>query len=313
MTPEEIDACTDAWREVTTATDDDVARAAARLDAWERPAGYDPADLEDHPRPTRGAESRVRERLRAESQPPPAPWGWSAGMAAAMTTAALLLLSIGGPPQSDPWDDVPDVAEVPEPVGLDAVLTEGLSELQASEHVALTVEGDGVLSGDTDSPRIAWQGGTLGVDVTPGQGIDLRVATDEGEIAVLGTAFTVDRDPRRGTTVTVEHGHVRVSCRGVDPVDLLDAGELLCPSRAALLGDARKAAGSDDFAAVMAAADRGLRMGDVDALGGELLFVRLEARVASGDASGARADAEAYLAAGGPRATTVEEILAGLE
>ena len=311
MTRDEIDACMEEYREVTAATAEDLERASARLDAFEHPSGYDPADLGDAPGPARGAAARVEARLREASQPPPAPWGWSAGMAAVMVTVALLLLSIGGPPvlDEDPWADAPVAAEVvPEPAAFDATLG-AEAEVRPSEHVLLRVDGEGELRGDAEAPRIAWARGALVVEVTADRGVDLQVRTAEGTVAVVGTAFVVDRDARRGTRVTVRHGVVRVACLGVDTVALTDGQDVLCPARAALLGAARKAARAADHRAAITAATRGLAMGADDAVGGELLFVRLESLIASEDTDAARVDAEAYLESGGPRVEAVEAIL----
>lgn len=309
MTRDELDECMEEYRELTAATTEDVERASARLDAFEHPAGYDPADLGDAPGPARGAAARVEARLREASQPPPAPWGWSAGMAAVMVTVALLLLSIGGPPvlDEDPWADAPEPVAVA-PAQLDTALGSE-PEVRPSDHVVLHVDGDGDLTGEAAAPRIAWSRGALGVEVAPGQGVDLQVSTPEGTVAVVGTAFAVDREARRGTRVSVSRGAVRVTCRGAEPLTLTDGQDLLCPARAALLGAARKAARAADHRAAVTAATRGLAMGADDAVGGELLFVRLESLIASEDTDAARVDAKAYLESGGPRVEAVEAIL----
>lgn len=312
MNREELDACIEDWRGVTAATEADITRAQQRIDAVERPAGYDPSELKAHPRPSRGAAARVEARLHARSQPPPAPWGWSAGMAVVMTTAALLLLSIGGPPRpaEDPWADEPAVVEAVAP-GLDAHLNPATPELQATEHVALHVEGEGQLSGVPEAPRISWSRGALDVDLEPDQGVDLRVVTAEADVSVLGTRFTVERDAGLGTRVSVRAGRVRVVCRGAEPTEIGDGVEVLCPARAALLGDARRMSRAGDHAGAIDAASRGLRMADGDAVAAELLYVRLESRIAAGATDPARADAQAYLALvpPGPRLATVQQLL----
>ncbi len=313
MKQQELDECIEAWREVTGADDSDVARAQARLDAADLPAGYDPSELKDAPRPGRGAAARVEARLRAHSQPPPAPWGWSAGMAVVMVTAALLLLSIGGPPlpEEDVWADEPViVAEGPRL--LDRALDTSSPQVSPSEHVRLLIHGEGDLGGATDAPRIAWSHGALGVDVDPGHGVDLQVTTAEANVAVIGTAFTVDRDARRGTRITVRTGQVRVLCLGAEPTELDNGGELLCPSRAALLGDARRLARDGEHLSAITAATRGLAMGADGALAGELLFVRLESRIAVGQVAEAKADAQAYLLTDGPRAASVRALVPDL-
>lgn len=231
-------------------------------------------------------------------------------MAVVMVTAALLLLSIGGPPlpEEDVWADEPVLVDEG-PQILDRRLDTSSPDLSPSEHVRLLVHGEGELTGATDAPRIDWSHGALGVDVVPGQGIDLQVTTAEANVAVIGTAFTVDRDARRGTRVTVRSGQVRVVCRGAEPAELVDGNELLCPARAALLGDARRMARDGEHLGAITAATRGLAMGASDALAGELLFVRLESRIAAGLVADAKADAQAYLRSGGPRAATVQDLL----
>jgi ferric-dicitrate binding protein FerR (iron transport regulator) len=310
MNRSELDECIESWRELTAVDEADVARAQQRLDAAERPTGYDPSELKDAPRPGRGAASRVEARLRAHSQPPPAPWGWSAGMALVMVTAALLLLSIGGPPmpEVDPWEEELAIVDAA-PEVLSQVLDTSSPELNPTEHLRLLIHGEGELTGATDAPRIAWTHGALGVDVDPGQGVDLQITTAEADVAVVGTAFTVDRDARRGTRVSVRSGEVRAACRGAEPIELAEGGELFCPARAALLGDARRLARDGEHQAAVLAASRGLGMGDSGPLVGELLFVRMESRIAAGQLVEARADAETYLQTGGPRAATVRDLI----
>ena len=303
MNRDELNDCVTAWQEATAATEDDVARARRQLSAFENPAGYDPAELRRAPGPRRGAAARVQARLQDEAQPPPPTWGWSAVMATGMVTAALLALSLIGPRMApEPWPDPAPVAQAP-PFAKTLAADQGT--FAPSEHVRFVVAGEGELRGEPLAPRVEWLRGSLEVDVASGQGVDLQVSTAEAHVAVIGTAFAVDRDARRGTRVVVRHGRVRVGCGGLPPVELGDGDDLLCPGRAALLGEARSLSRAGDYAGAVAASTRGLALGSDDAVGGELRFVRLESHAARGHADAARADAEAYLVAGGPRVTFV--------
>lgn len=91
------------------------------------------------------------------------------------------------------------------------------------DHVQVAFEGEGSVSGTAQAPRIAWESGTVHVQVEPNQGIQLTVDTAEAQVRVIGTAFDVQRDGFV-TEVTVDHGRVGVTCRG-EPERFLTDGE----------------------------------------------------------------------------------------
>ena len=99
--------------------------------------------------------------------------------------------------------------------------------VQATALVSLDYAGEGHLHGTAQAPRLEWRSGRVDVDVEPDHGVDLRVQTDEAEVRVVGTVFTVERDVY-GTHVSVQRGHVKVSCYDGSEHDLLAAGSATC-------------------------------------------------------------------------------------
>jgi ferric-dicitrate binding protein FerR (iron transport regulator) len=156
------------------------------------------------------APARVRARLAAR-QPARTYRAWAAGgVVLAAAAAGLTVVVI-----------LPDPGLAPVQAQLEAA--DQPVELAPSPEVALAYTGTGSLEGTRQAPRIAWEAGTVHVDVEPHQGIQLVVATAEAQVEVVGTAFDVTRDAL-GTQVLVEHGRVRVTCHdGV--ATLLGAGE----------------------------------------------------------------------------------------
>mgnify|MGYP003327532486 FL=1 len=151
--------------------------------------------------PSPAAVARVRARL-DESTRSSVSVGRLAGIAvatAAIAAAALLALQHVMIP--------PPAAPAPVAVALDA--PSGWAVHTAVPDVGLSFEGVGTIGGTEDAPRIAWESGTLNVEVTPEKGVRLAVATAEAEVRVVGTGFTVQRD-RLGTRVQVRHGRVEV-------------------------------------------------------------------------------------------------------
>lgn len=127
-----------------------------------------------------------------------------------------------------------------------------------SDEVRLVWAGQGHAAGTTRTPRLEWAQGHLDVDVTPGLGIDLRVTTDEAEVAVVGTRFTVDRDAL-GTRVSVEHGLVRVTCTSGAELTLPAGESGACkPIHAAPLLRRARALETTDPAAALADVDAAL-------------------------------------------------------
>jgi ferric-dicitrate binding protein FerR (iron transport regulator) len=176
-------------------------------------------------------------------------------------------------------------------------------------EVDLSFQGTGEASGTRLAPRIRWDAGTLALDVEPNAGIALTVETPDGRAEVRGTTFSVTRDDF-GTSVTVVHGSVAVTCLD-GRAGLLGAGaSLVCePVRAAGMlsrAHALRDAGADP-ATLLAAIDRGLSLvSPGDATRAELLALRLDVLVGAGRNAEALAAAEAYLAEGhGPRTADV--------
>ncbi len=146
---------------------------------------------------------RLLPRLRAPAPAPRrAPWAFGLALAA----AAVAIGAWGLRPPAD----APIAA-----AGLQA------GRVALSDDVSLVVDGDGAVSGSTRAPRLAWERGTVDVEVTPGAGIDLQLETREAHIQVVGTRFQVRRDAL-GTRVEVQRGEVAVRC-GDGPAEPLPA------------------------------------------------------------------------------------------
>lgn len=216
----------------------------------------------------------------------------------ALAVAALLLASflIFGVGSRERALAVPLASATP----IDRILT---------PEVDLSFQGTGQATGTRLAPRIRWDAGTVALDVQPNAGIALIVETPDGRAEVRGTAFSVTRDDF-GTTVTVTHGSVAVTCLD-GRAGLLGAGaSLVCePVRAAGMlsrAHALHDAGADP-ATLLAAIDRGLSLASPgDATRPELLALRLDVLVGAGRDAEALAAAEAYLAEGnGPRTADV--------
>ena len=175
-----------------------VARVKQRIGEPVSDAAVSSSVLRHLPGVAPGAEARVRARLAAR-QPVRSRRAWAYGGLALAAAAAGLTVVVATP---DPGL---------QPVQAQLQSTQQRVELAPSPHVALAFQGAGELDGTRQSPRIAWESGTVHVDVTPDQGIQLVVATAEAEVQVVGTAFDVTRDAL-GTRVEVDHGMVRVTC-----------------------------------------------------------------------------------------------------
>lgn len=145
-------------------------------------------------------ERRLRERLRAPAKRRVRP---ILAVPVALAAAAALVLALRAPP-------TPDVP-----------LTTGDVPLTGEVH--LSAAGEGLARHVDDRIEIAWSHGALSVEVEPNRGVKLAVVTDEAEVSVVGTGFTVTRDAL-GTTVTVAHGRVDVDC-ALGASVLLGAGE----------------------------------------------------------------------------------------
>lgn len=184
-------------------------------------------------------------------------------------------------------------------------------------HVHLSYRGLGTLRGTEAAPRIRWDVGSLGVEVTPGQGIRLEVETEDAHIRVVGTEFLVVRDTL-GTQVQVQHGRVAVVCADGAPAELLDPGEaaLCLPARAAgILGRVRalRASGASSEAQ-LEAVERGLVIGEPgEPAVGELIALKVEILAGSGRVIEAMDAARVYLERGGPREAEIRALMEVLE
>ncbi len=185
-----------------------------------------------------------------------------------------------------------------------------------SEHVDLTFDGTGTVEGTGRDVVVNWREGTLHAEVEPNTGTGLSVVTDEGVVRVLGTVFNVRRDAL-GVTTWVERGRVQVTCEDGWSGELTaTSGRHTClPTRPAMLlaraTALRKEAGEAD--AVLEALELGLDRAPAGSpVEGELRALRMEVLADLQRPEAALADAEAYLAAEGPRAEEVRRFAAWL-
>jgi hypothetical protein len=165
--------------------------------------------------------------------------------------------------------------------------------------IELSYLGTGTVGGSSGSPEIAWDSGTIHVEVTPNQGLHLAVRTREAEVRVIGTGFTVTRNAL-GTHVEVRHGIVEVDCGDEGTVRLTVGEERTCLPRTAagLLGRARALReASAPEGEVLESLDRGLAEADVqDAVRDELQSSRIRSLFALGRRTEVLDAARGYLA-----------------
>ncbi|MES2642295.1 MAG: FecR domain-containing protein [Myxococcota bacterium] len=153
-------------------------------------------------------ERRLRDRLRAPRRRRAAPV-----VAITVGMAAALALALRAP---SPIADVP--------------LSHG--EVALTPDVQLSADGTGNAHQGDEHIEIAWSSGALTVEVEPERGVRLTVVTDEADVRVVGTGFTVTRDAL-GTTVAVAHGRVEVDCAFGGPVLLVADQARTCLPRTA--------------------------------------------------------------------------------
>lgn len=208
------------------------------------------------------------------------------------------------------WEPTP----APVALTLDAPVTEApTTQVPVSDEIVATVGGLGAVTGDAKNVHVAWEKGTLSLEVEPERGIQLAVQTDEATVRVVGTGFDVVRDAL-GTHVSVRHGKVAVACEGGDET-LLGAGEARsCLPRTAggLLGRAR--ALQDRHAsneAQLAAVELGLARASAGPVRDELQFMRLELLIGGGRYDDARSLARS-LAEAGSSSRQVDVLQSGL-
>ena len=186
---------------------------------------------------------------------------------------------------------------------------------ELTQNVQLQVDGEGQAGGTSRSLSLHWAVGTLDVEVTPDQGVQLQVQTDEATVEVVGTGFRVSRDAL-GTAVSVRHGRVRTTGQG-ESARLLGPGEswTCAPATAAgRLGRLRRLQEQGAPAeALLDEVGRALAAPDATgAVGAELLSVKLDALVALDRREEALALAEQLVALGGPRALDHRRVAARL-
>jgi len=239
--------------------------------------------LQRMPEPDPKGEERVLRRFRASRQERTSSRIHWVAPALALAAAAALWVNL-------PWDTSRTLA-------LDA---SGTAEtLTWSDQVAFEFSGHGSVTGTAQDATVTWDQGRIAVQVTPNTGSTLSVITDEAEIQVIGTAFTVDRD-KKGVTVNVTHGKVAVSCKdGWSGHLVSDSGAHTClPLHAAGLmarADALSDEGADP-AQILETLDIGLATAEPGtAERGELLARRMHIHSQLGNRSRALSDADAYL------------------
>lgn len=209
---------------------------------------------------------------------------------AAVAAAAALAVAVW--PEGQPAVG-PVTGEAPLQLAVNA--PEG-ERVQATEHVSFDVKGEVAVSGTAGAPRLDLTSGNILVSVEPGEGIDLRVHTPDGEVRVLGTVFEVSRDAM-GTHVNVQRGKVWVSCADGQTHTLTIDQDALCLPGTPLGMHNRADAlmGADDPEGAAKAASAGLGMSPDALTRSELLGLRMDARARAGDTVGALEDARAYL------------------
>lgn len=291
-------------------------RVLARVEDAVGVAGSITSDLGRLADPTAAARARVLREVARSRQALETPWRasliggarphpvWRAPAFAAAGLAAIAIAVV--------WN-INDRAMVVEPTApialveppavlapMDVTATE-TAVFSPTPGVSLTSLGQGTVSGTSTSPIVAWRRGRLDVEVEPERGIGLVVQTDEGDVRVVGTGFTVERD-LLGTRVSVHHGRVIVACRGVDDLTLgADERATCAPSSpAGLLGRARTLAQRGaPVADILAATDAGLASGGSEnAIGGELLYLRMKTQQRAGLDDEVRRTAAQYVATG---------------
>jgi hypothetical protein len=204
-------------------------------------------------------------------------WRWALCAVPAVALAAAALLWGKSPPPPEP-------AVLPIP------------------HVALHMGGEGRLEGTEQAPIVSWSAGTLEVEVTPQQGVDLTIETPEATIRVVGTAFVVERE-RYATRVVVQEGTVRLTCTDGTARPVTAGQEQTClptePLQLLLRLTELYQAGAPAEVRLASAAAGLERAVPGDPLRAEILAHHTRAAADSGQIERALASAEEYLASGG--------------
>ncbi len=221
----------------------------------------------------------VRDRLVQRSRTPRRSWLTLAvaGAGALVVLAALLA-----------WPRGPQVVDRP-------LAAERSEQVRLGDEVRVVYEGHGQAIGNDRDLTIHWEQGTLHTEVTPQQGVSLRVQTDEASVRVVGTIFEVRRDAL-GTEVAVHEGRVELRCRGEEAAPLGAGEQRLCfRSSEAALQACRQAPSAERVLAVI---ERGLTLDGSPASHRELELRRVVALRALERPAEALAVAQSYLDAG---------------
>ena len=261
------------------------------------------------------ASPRVRRALDAAARPrptwswrAPAPWMPATALVAGLAAALLWAGHVGFPFTNHGHPPPPTTPTAPAS-GDDAVTL-----LAAAEPTSLTLptgiqvryHGNGQLSGAPQAPHIDWRSGVLELSIPPHEGLELVVDTEEAQVEVVGTHYSVTRDAL-GTRVSVARGQVQVRCHHGDEASHGDPVErrlqseqgLTClPGRDA--GFLSRALALQQGGAspqrVQAAAEAGLKLAVPDSdYRGELVWLRMQALEAGGHRDEAWAAAQRCL------------------
>ncbi|MFT5680908.1 MAG: ferric-dicitrate binding protein FerR (iron transport regulator) [Myxococcota bacterium] len=236
--------------------------------------------LDDIDGPKTDEVERIRRRLSARRPRVTAvlvPTGLAMAAAAALMLGALPSAALPGPP----------------PVSVSAELTQA-GAVALTEHIRLDIDGLGTVHGDANEVDIDWKQGSLSVTVTPDQGIDLTVRTDEASASVVGTTFSVDRSAL-GTAVLVTEGTVSVECADMTRHTLTAGNTALCLPLSAIGRVVTLLDTNAPSQAVLAEIQRGLSMDPPRSIRGELLSRQIEVLLEQGDRDAAAAVAWHYI------------------
>lgn len=255
--------------------------------------------LRDRSEPDDAALTRVERRVRSSLHIQRAHRLRPAWLAVTVATAASALILI---------------YRSPSPIDLN-IETSTTTAIPLARDVALEAAGRGHATGDERAPRLRWDEGTLGVEVTPNRGVDLEITTDEAIIRVIGTGFSVDRGAL-GTAVAVRHGRVSVDCIAGGSSILTQGQSVECaPTRpSGLLARARaQAARGDAPDVVLATLSQADRPDDPPALAGEIVALQVDVLRNAGRDDEALAAARRYLDAGyTPRRPEIRRIASAI-
>jgi hypothetical protein len=142
----------------------------------------------------------------------------------AAAAAALLWLrppdAVHTPNAPAPHKVAPPPGAPPQPVS--ASWSGASATTPLGPHVVATATGLGAVSGTTRDLTVDWTTGDISLEVEPNAGMAVQVKTEEAQVVVTGTVFSVRRDAL-GTRVEVGRGRVEVRC-GEEPTVSLTAG-----------------------------------------------------------------------------------------